>query len=56
MTAANASKLNDGASMILMMNEAGLKESRLDAAFEVVSYADAEVEPCDFNIAPNLAI
>lgn len=56
MTAANASKLNDGASMILMMNEFGLKETKMEPCFEIVGYADAEVEPSDFNIAPNVAI
>jgi acetyl-CoA C-acetyltransferase len=55
-TAANASKLNDGASMLLMMNEFGLRESKMEPGFEIVSYADAEVEPSDFNIAPNVAI
>ena len=55
-TAANSSKLNDGASMILMMNEEGIRESRLTPGFEVISYADAEMEPSDFNLAPNAAI
>jgi acetyl-CoA C-acetyltransferase len=55
-TAANASKLNDGASMILMMNSEGIKATSLDPGFEIIAYADAEVEPSDFNIAPNTAI
>lgn len=55
-TAANASKLNDGASMLLLMNELGLKETSLKPEFEILSYADAEVDPKDFNIAPNVAV
>lgn len=42
--------------MILMMNEQGIKESKLDPNFEVLAYADAEVEPSDFNIGPYSAI
>lgn len=42
--------------MLLLMNSDGLKLSKIDPGFEIVGYADAEVEPSDFNMAPNLAI
>lgn len=51
-TAANASKINDGASCIILASEEALKKHKLTPLARVVSYADAEVEPVDFCIAP----
>lgn len=54
-TAANASKLNDGACSLLLMSEEGLKQSGLQPLAEIVAYADAETTPADFNVCPPLA-
>lgn len=51
-TAANASKLNDGACTLLLMSEEGLKKYGITPLAEVVSWGDAEVHPMDFNICP----
>lgn len=51
-TAANASKLNDGACTLLLMSEAGLKKYGLKPLAEIVAWGDAEVSPMDFNICP----
>jgi acetyl-CoA C-acetyltransferase len=51
-TAANASKLNDGACAIIVASEAKIKEYGLTPLARIVSYADAEVEPVDFCVAP----
>jgi acetyl-CoA C-acetyltransferase len=54
-TAANASKLNDGACSLIIMNEEGLKKTGCKPIAEIVGYGDAEVNPIDFNIAPEKA-
>ncbi|KAL4472422.1 hypothetical protein ABPG74_018371 [Tetrahymena malaccensis] len=51
-TAANASKINDGACSIILMSEQKVKELGLTPLGRIVSYADAEVDPIDFCIAP----
>lgn len=51
-TAANASKLNDGACTLLLMSEAAVKKYNLTPLAEVISWGDAEVHPMDFNICP----
>lgn len=51
-TAANASKINDGACSIILMSEQKLKETGATPLARIVSYADAEVDPIDFCIAP----
>lgn len=51
-TAANASKINDGASSIILMSEQKVKELGLQPLGRIVSYADSEVDPLDFCIAP----
>ncbi|KAH7031120.1 Thiolase, N-terminal domain-containing protein [Microdochium trichocladiopsis] len=57
-TAANSSTLNDGASALVLVNEALAKEygsgSRVLA--RIVSSADAAVDPIDFPIAPSKAV
>lgn len=55
-TAANASKLNDGACSVFVMSEEGMKRAGITQPLaEIVAYADAEVNPIDFNIAPEKA-
>jgi acetyl-CoA C-acetyltransferase len=51
-TAANASKLNDGASVMLLVNEDVLKRHNLTPLARVVAFADAATDPIDFPIAP----
>ena len=41
---------------MLIANEHGLKENSLKAEFEILSYADSEVDPMNFNISPTSAI
>lgn len=55
-TSANASKINDGACSLLIANENGIKVNQIDPRFEILSYADAEMEPMDFNKTPSKAI
>lgn len=51
-TAANASKINDGACSLLLMSEEACKQHGVTPIAEVLAYGDAEVEPMDFNISP----
>ncbi|CAF0836023.1 unnamed protein product [Brachionus calyciflorus] len=51
-TAANASKLNDGACALLLVNEETIKRLNLSPLARIVGYADAQTEPIDFPIAP----
>lgn len=51
-TAANASKINDGACTILLMSEESVKKHGVTPLAEIIAYGDAEVEPMDFNISP----
>ncbi|KRX09839.1 Thiolase-like protein [Pseudocohnilembus persalinus] len=51
-TAANASKINDGACSIILMSEQKVKELGVTPLARIVSYADSEVDPIDFCIAP----
>jgi acetyl-CoA C-acetyltransferase len=55
-TAANASKINDGACAFIMMSEEAAKARGLKPLARVVAYEDAGVAPIDFAIAPSLAI
>jgi len=55
-TAANASKINDGACAFIMMSEDAAKARGLQPLARVVAYEDAGVAPIDFGIAPALAI
>ncbi|KAL4499197.1 hypothetical protein ABPG72_006783 [Tetrahymena utriculariae] len=54
-TAANSSKLNDGACILILMSEQKVKELQIKPLAKVLSYADAEVEPVDFCIAPSVS-
>jgi acetyl-CoA C-acetyltransferase len=51
-TAANASKINDGACALLLASEASVKEHNLKPLARIVGFADASTEPIDFPIAP----
>lgn len=55
-TAANASKINDGACAFIMMSEEAAKSRGLKPLARIVAYEDAGVAPIDFGIAPALAI
>lgn len=51
-TAGNASKINDGACSILIASEDAVAKHNLKPLAEIVNWADAEVDPMDFNISP----
>jgi acetyl-CoA C-acetyltransferase len=55
-TAANSSKLNDGGCAMVLMNEDVAKSKGLTPIARIKGFADAEVEPVDFSIAPTSAI
>lgn len=55
-TAANASKLNDGASALLVMSERKALELGLEPMAEIVAQASAAKAPVDFTTAPADAI
>lgn len=54
-TAANASTINDGASALILMSEAKVKELGITPLARIVSFADAAQEPEWFTTAPTLA-
>ncbi len=51
-TAANASKINDGASALVLMEEEAALARGLKPLARIVGYDDAAVAPIDFGIAP----
>jgi len=55
-TAANASKINDGAAAIVLMSEEAARERGLKPLARIRSYDDAAVAPIDFAIAPTKAV
>lgn len=55
-TAANASKLSDGAAALLLVSGLKAKELKLPVLGRVLSFADAEVKPEDFPVSPSSAI
>ena len=55
-TAANASKLNDGACALILMSEEAAKERGLKPLARIVGFEDGEVAPIDFGIAPTQAV
>ena len=55
-TAANASKLNDGASAIIMCSEEYSREFGLKPIARIISFADFAHDPIDFSTAPRGAI
>ena len=55
-TAANASKLNDGASAVVLMSEAKMTELGLKPIAKIIAFADASQDPEWFTTAPILAM
>lgn len=55
-TAGNSSTLNDGASAVVLMDEAKAKQMALVPLARILSFADAACEPKLFTTAPSLAI
>ena len=55
-TAANASKINDGGCAVVLMSEEKLKQHNIKPLARIISYADSEVAPIDFCIAPSKAV
>jgi len=55
-TAANSSKLNDGASAVILMSESKAKELGLKPLAKILSYADGGVAPIEFPIAPTVVL
>ena len=51
-TAANASKINDGAAALVLMSEQAAHERGLKPLARIIGYDDAAVAPIDFAIAP----
>jgi len=51
-TAANSSKINDGAAALLLMNEDTARARGLQPLARIIGFDDAGVEPIDFAIAP----
>jgi len=51
-TAANSSKINDGAVAFVLMSENAAKERGLKPLARIISFDDAAVAPVDFAIAP----
>jgi acetyl-CoA C-acetyltransferase len=55
-TAANASTLNDGAAIVIVASEEAVKKYNLTVLAEVVSFADAALDPDKFTVAPAKAL
>ncbi len=55
-TAANASTMNDGAAVVLLMSAEKAKELNIKPIAKILSYADAEQAPEWFTTTPSLAL
>ncbi|KAF1744688.1 hypothetical protein MXB_910 [Myxobolus squamalis] len=55
-TAANASKLSDGASALVLTSKDEAKRLALEPIAKIISFADAACDPVDFGLAPVHAI
>jgi acetyl-CoA C-acetyltransferase len=55
-TAANASSMNDGAAVMILMNEEKLLQLGLNPLARILSYADAEQAPEWFTTSPSIAV
>ena len=55
-TAANASKINDGAACMVLMSEQAAKDRGLKPLARIRAYDDAAVQPIDFAVAPSSAV
>lgn len=54
-TAANSSKINDGACALVLMSEQAAKDRGLKPLARIIGFEDGEVAPIDFGIAPTQA-
>jgi acetyl-CoA C-acetyltransferase len=54
-TAANASKINDGACSFILMSEQAAKDRGFKPLARILGFEDAAVAPIDFGIAPTKA-
>ena len=55
-TAVNASKINDGAAVMILMSKAKMDSLGLKPIAKVIGYADSEQDPDWFTTAPSVAI
>lgn len=55
-TAANASKINDGGCALVIMSEQATRTVVSSPIARIISFADAETEPTHFEVAPSMAI
>jgi acetyl-CoA C-acetyltransferase len=55
-TAANASTINDGASMVILASKKAVTKQNLKPIAKILGFADAAQEPLWFTTAPSLAI
>mmetsp|Transcript_30682 Transcript_30682/g.89245 ORF Transcript_30682/g.89245 Transcript_30682/m.89245 type:complete len:209 (-) Transcript_30682:2479-3105(-) len=55
-TAANASKLNDGAAALVLMSADTAERMAVEPLARILSFADAAVKPIDFSIAPSQSV
>lgn len=55
-TAANASKLNDGASAMVIVTGKYAREHKLNPLFKIRGFGDAERDPVEFTLAPSDAV
>jgi acetyl-CoA C-acetyltransferase len=55
-TAANASKINDGAAALLLVSGDRMRELGLRPLARIVSFADASQDPVNFTTTPHLAV
>lgn len=55
-TAANSSKISDGACTLVVMNEQTALSKGLKPLVRIIGYVDHEIDPVDFSICPSLGI
>lgn len=55
-TAANASKVNDGGCALILMEEELAKSKNLQPLARIIGYQDAEISPVDFGKCPSVGI
>lgn len=55
-TAANSSKLNDGASALVLMSGEKAKQKGIKPLAKIIGFSDGSTHPVDFTIAPSISI
>lgn len=55
-TAANASKLSDGAATLILMSEQKAKDMTIKPLARIKAFADSETVPIDFPISPQFSV